>query len=261
MLAPRFIPGLTLSADYYNIRVNNVISTPSAQAILNSCYDAPTLQNQFCGLFQRAGGGGGPHGEIPFQVIEGSLQQTLLNYANLKTRGINFDLAYHHRFTGADVSSHFIWTHVFQNDQFLDPTQPGFADQLLGEMTYPKDAFSWNVSLKSGMFELGYQMRYISPMVFDFVEDIVSVNGQPPQNADFASPIKTPNIFYHDVRFAISPNDRFSFYLGIDNVLDRKPPLGAIGVAQVTGAANTAATTGQFDNKGRYFYSGVTVKF
>ncbi|MEG8020325.1 TonB-dependent receptor domain-containing protein [Sphingomonas aerolata] len=39
LLQPRFIPGLTLSVDYYNIKVNNVITAPSAQGIINSCYD------------------------------------------------------------------------------------------------------------------------------------------------------------------------------------------------------------------------------
>jgi len=43
---PKVTPGLTLSVDYYNIKVNNVITAPSAQGIINSCYDSPTTANQ-----------------------------------------------------------------------------------------------------------------------------------------------------------------------------------------------------------------------
>jgi outer membrane receptor protein involved in Fe transport len=35
ILQPRFIPGLSLSADYYTITVNDVITAPSAQQIVN----------------------------------------------------------------------------------------------------------------------------------------------------------------------------------------------------------------------------------
>jgi outer membrane receptor protein involved in Fe transport len=86
---PRFLPGLSISTDYYNITVNKVISAVTAQNILNLCYDSPTLNNPFCDLFQRAGAGGGPRGEIPFRVLEGSLLQSTANFAKLKATGID----------------------------------------------------------------------------------------------------------------------------------------------------------------------------
>src|SRR5690606_23044594 len=81
-LTPSFIPGLVLSVDYFDIEVDDVISSVSAQNILNLCYDSPTLDNAFCSMFERAGPGGGPNGEIPFQVLEGSLLQSALNFAS-----------------------------------------------------------------------------------------------------------------------------------------------------------------------------------
>src|SRR6185312_9151214 len=110
--------GLSLSVDYYNIRVKNVITAPSAQGIVNGCYDGPALNAQFCSLFQRAGAAGGPHGEIPFRIIEGSLQQTLLNYAALRARGIDVDLGYNHTFGGTRLSSHLVYTHQLENASF-----------------------------------------------------------------------------------------------------------------------------------------------
>jgi hypothetical protein len=59
---PRFIPGLAISVDYYNITVNDVITSPSAQSVINSCYDLPTIDNQFCATFGHPGPGNGPSG-------------------------------------------------------------------------------------------------------------------------------------------------------------------------------------------------------
>jgi outer membrane receptor protein involved in Fe transport len=58
IIQPRFIPGFSLTVDYYDIKVKNIIAAASAQQIVNGCYDQPTLDNQFCRLFQRFAGPG-----------------------------------------------------------------------------------------------------------------------------------------------------------------------------------------------------------
>ena len=137
---PSFLPGFSLSVDYYNIEVNDVITSPTAQQIADACYDASDLNNQFCTLFQRAGADGGPQNEVQFQILEGSLQQTLLNYAKLKVRGIDVEASYNRSFENLfDLSTRFVYTHAIQNDEFLDPTDPGRANQLLRELGDPKD--------------------------------------------------------------------------------------------------------------------------
>jgi len=249
---PRFVPGLSLSVDYYNITVDGVITAPTAQDIVNACYDASSLNNQFCSLFQRAGANGGAHGEIPFQIIEGSLQQTTLNYAALKVRGLDVDLSYRHKFGFGTLMSHLEWTHVLQNDQFLDPTDPGRADQINGELGDPKDAFNWTFGLQTGPLSLTYQLRYISPMALLNWEDAHSVQGRPPENADYGLPSEYPDVFYQNVRVGVSVNKRYDLYLGVDNIADRRPPLGLTG--QTDGG-------GIYDARGRYFYAGFTARF
>jgi outer membrane receptor protein involved in Fe transport len=98
VLTPRFIPGLSISADYYDITVNDVISTVGAQTIVNQCVDSPTIDNPFCAQFQRAGASGGPRGEIPFRILEGNLLSAGLNFASLKVRGVDTEVAYRKKF-------------------------------------------------------------------------------------------------------------------------------------------------------------------
>jgi len=252
LLQPRFIPGLSLSADYYSITVNDVITAPSAQQIANACYDLPDLNNQFCSLFERAGAGGGPAGEIPFQILEGSLIQTSQNYAKLKARGIDAQLDY--RYTDGDWTFTFggQYTHVLQRDEFLDPANPGFKNRLLGELGDPKNQVNLNVSAKYKSVTLGYQFRWIDKMFLNTYEDFNGLNGLPPQNTDYASVQKYPSVAYVDLRAAVDVSEGFNFYAGVDNLFNRKAPFGTTAVG---------GGTGIYDNRGQYVYAGIVAKF
>jgi outer membrane receptor protein involved in Fe transport len=93
VIQPRFMPGISLSVEYYNITVNDVITGVAAQTIVNQCYDLPA-GNPFCDLFERAPPGGAPSGEQEFRIIEGSLIQRPVNFAKLKAKGIDVEAAY-----------------------------------------------------------------------------------------------------------------------------------------------------------------------
>ena len=59
-------------------------------------------------------------------------------------------------------------------------------------------------------------------------------------------------MFYHDARVAYDVNDDFNIYLGVDNFTNKNPPFGLTGVG---------GGSGIYDNRGRYFYTGVVAKF
>ncbi|MET0179868.1 MAG: TonB-dependent receptor [Novosphingobium sp.] len=252
VLQPRWIPGLSISADYYDITVNDVIASVEEQDILNLCYDSPTLDNPFCGLFQRAGATGGPNGEIPFQVLEASLLQSNANFAKFKVRGVDTQVAYRHDFGWGQVDINAVWTHILKNEQFTDPATPTFKDVLKSELGDPDDQVNLNASVKRGKLTVGYQLRWIDHQYLNTFEDYNSVNGDPPQNADYAEIKRYPDVFYHDARVAYDVTDRFNLYVGVDNITDRKPPFGLSGVGEFSGI---------FDNRGRYYYTGVVAKF
>jgi outer membrane receptor protein involved in Fe transport len=253
VFTPRVIPGLSLSVDYFDIRVNNVISAVSAQTIVDQCYDSATLDNPYCALFQRAGAGGGPRGEVPFQVLEASLLQSSLNFAQLRARGIDAELSYRHNFEGiGQFNGRLTYTHTFQRDDFLDPTDAGFADRQIYELGTPRDEFTMNLSLNARPVTLGYQLRYVGKQVLNFYEDVFATQGRAPENADFADRTFYPQTFYHDFRLGIEAGERFNFYLGVDNAFNRQPPLGLTGIG---------GGSAIFDVRGRYFYAGAVARF
>ncbi|MFC7537493.1 TonB-dependent receptor domain-containing protein [Sphingomonas sp. GCM10030256] len=250
---PRFIPGLSISADYYDIKVKDVItSVGSAQQIANLCYDSPSLSNPFCNLFQRAGASGGPRGEEPFRILEGSLLQSTANFAKLKVRGIDTQINYRRTFDFARIDVNAIWTHVLKNESYTNPANPDFVNVFKSELGDPDDQVNVNVNAKRGKLTLGYQMRWIDRMYLNTFEDYNGVNDLPPENTDYAPIVKYPDVFYHDVRVAYDFTSKINAYFGIDNVGNEFPPYGLTGVG---------GGSGIYDNRGRYFYTGFVAKF
>lgn len=259
---PAFLPGFSFSADYYNISVNNVITAPSAQQIVNACYDLPDLNNQFCALFNRVPiGETGPGGEQEFQIIEGDallqLVQQPRNYAKLVAKGIDIEVGYRGNIsTLGKIDTRLTYTHVLDRSSYLDPSRPNFQNVIVGkkggELGDPEDSFNWNTSFQTGKLTLGYQMRYISRMYLNTYEDFNSVQGRPPENGDYADRKFYPQRFYHDVRLGIDATKTYNFYLGIDNATNVKPPLGLTGI----GGGSSI-----YDVRGRFFYAGFNAKF
>jgi outer membrane receptor protein involved in Fe transport len=249
---PRFIPGLSISSDYFDIKVKDVITSPTVQNALNACYDSPSLDNQFCALFQRAGAGGGPRGEQPFQILAGSYQDAPRNFAQLRTRGLDTQVNYNRSFGAVKANVTGVWSHVFQRDDFTNPSNPDFKNVLTDELSYPSDRFNISTNLTYGSVTIGHTIRWIDKMYLNTWEDYNGVNGQPPQNLDYAEIKKYPVVAYHDLRFDIDATDKFNFYGGVINIGNKNPPYGLTGVG---------AGSGIYDNRGRFFYVGATAKF
>lgn len=248
---PKFVPGFSFSADYYSITVKNVINTPSAQGIIDACYDLPTLNNQFCSAFRRDTTRPLTQGEY----VNNSLAATPLNYAKLVVSGIDFDAGYEHTFGKiGKFSIHGIYTLALKASNFLDPTNPTFEDRTLSELGDPQNSFNIDMSLKHGPITLGYKMQYLDKMTNGAYERYFSVQGRAPTNPNAVAPQYRlyPVITYHNVRAEIDVNPKFNVYMGVDNVFDQLPPFG------LTGAGGGSAI---YPNVGRYLYTGVQAKF
>ncbi len=260
VIQPRFVPGLNLSVDYYDIKVKGIIASLTAQQIVNSCYDAADLNNVFCQQFTRfRGPGTGPNGELAGRVLGNSLVAAPLNYASRERKGIDVNVAYRTNL-GNDLAfnTNLIYTHNLKISNFQDPTNPTFENRILSELGDPKNEFRWDVDLSTGPFTFGYRMRYIGPQFISVYEDYFGINGAATGgNLDFADRDKYPAVFYHDLRFEWDVNKEaggpnLNFYVGVDNVLDRMPPLGSTA---------TGAGSAIYNFRGRNFYAGARARF
>jgi outer membrane receptor protein involved in Fe transport len=245
VFTPRFLQGFSVTIDYFDIKVTNLIATLTGQQILTSCVDAPTINNQFCPLlFPRDQFGLFP---VPALLSAG------VNFAKQTSKGVDFDLAYRHTFgNGHIVTLRGIATWTRERLNFTDPTDPTLFSQQLGDLGDPVFSGSLQAGYQAGPFSVNYTLRYIGKTTIFPVEDTSSVQGRPPQDPDVSSPISYPAIFYHDIQFGAKINTRFRAYFGVDNIFNTLPPFGLTG----TGAGGAI-----YSNIGRFFYGGIEVNF
>jgi outer membrane receptor protein involved in Fe transport len=265
VIQPRWIPGLSLSIDYYNITVDDIITTITPQQIVNSCYDSATLANIFCGQFDRnRTTTTNSFGNDPGRVVSNSLINAPLNFAARERDGIDFNLAYRTDLSdNVSINTSLIWTHNLKISNFQDPTNPDFENRILSEAGDPEDEFRFDADLTVGEFTLGYRLRFIGEQLISTYEDQFPLNGLPPANVDFADVLEIPIVTYHDFRIewnienAVGFADHFRFYAGVENAFDRRPPLGSTATGAGPGAVGTM---GAYDIRGRTFFGGFRVQ-
>lgn len=245
VLTPRFLPGFSLTVDYFDIKVNNLIATLGAQTILNQCVDLSDVNNQFCAVV---------FGRDPATGFfnDPALLSSGINFAKQTSRGIDADLAYRHTFdNGSRVSVRGLATYTLERTNFVDPTDPTFGDRQLSELGDPVFSGTMILGYGQGPWDLQYSLRYIGRQTISTYEATHSFQGRPPTNPDVTPQVFYPDVFYHDARVSYKVNDKYRFYLGVDNIFDRMPPLDLLGTEGGS----------PFSSIGRYFYAGAQVDF
>jgi outer membrane receptor protein involved in Fe transport len=271
VIQPRFIPGLSLSVDYYDIKVKNVIVSLTAQQIANNCVDQPTTNNVFCTLYERyLGTGPGPLGEATGEIKGNTLVQAGVNFASRQRRGIDVNLNYRTNLTDdIALNTHVIFTHNLKISNYENPANSKFENRVLSELGDPKNEFRWDVDLSTGPVTFGYRMRYIGKMFTSLYENFRPLDSAcstptncPPNNLDAIGVEQFPATFYHDLRLEVDVNKTFKLYGGVDNVLNTHAPFGMAG----TGTTGTTGDRGTgnaaiYDAFGRKLYVGFKANF
>lgn len=269
VFAPRFLPGFSITVDYYNIEIKQAIDTITPQALVNRCYDDPGgINNPFCAQvirrrstdpiadFTFAGQQGRRFAGFPdFNIgLQGNgFTNGPFNYAKLTTSGIDAEVAYRHSFTDdirLNLQANVSWLETRRQYTFLtDPDRYTRRNNVLGDPEW-RGLFSAN--LFAGPFDIALTTQYIGRQTLgswnlqNFEQD------RPPTNADAYPFIYLPEVFIHDIQIGIRANKNFRLYVGVDNVNDQLPPYGLTG---------TGSDSGIFPVTGRYFYAGARVNF
>jgi len=240
-ITPSFVRGLGISVDYYRIKVNNAITQVDFQDSVTQCVE--TGNPDFCNNVTRD----------PNTGIIKTVDSIFLNGASYEVAGLDTQANYSFRphVFGPDerVNLTLYWNHKFKQDK--QPFAGGFVKHQLGQAdvygtsqnigTGFKDQLTLNANYQIGALGLSYTFRYFSPVTTD--------------SGDYI-----PSYTYHDLqgRFVIGDNKKYEFYFGVNNLLDKQPPLVTDLVNQWPGT-NTVAST--YDLLGRRFYAGVRATF
>ncbi len=241
IVKPEFARGLTMTIDYFDVDVKNQINLVSDSQILDSCFDAPTLNNQFCRFLKPRLTGGS------LDPI-GASMLTVVNFASKRSRGIDVDLKYGRSFDDGDrVDVSFLATYLLERTDYQDINNPKFGNRVKGELLDSTFKAGVSASYTTGDLTFGYSMRYVGRQFIGEAENYRKFQGRGPQNPDLTSEIFFPDVFYHNIRFGYEVSTRFRLLLGIDNVGDTLPPFNE--------------KFGSYDTVGRNFYAAIDVRF
>jgi len=216
VLQPRFLPGLRFSADYFDIKINDVITQLAAQVIVDRCFAGV---QSLCDDITFTNG----------RNITG-VRNKQQNFASLDTSGWDFEFSYRmpKPVFGGDLSFRALGSFVAD---LTTTDATGIIDRA--KQTVPE--WSWNVSANYdiGKFGFNIQSRYIGPTVIDVT---LRQPGDPdynPANANSTSVNRRAAFTYWNMsvqyRLIDTPDRKLQLFGVVNNVFDLDPPLGSPG--------------------------------
>lgn len=254
VLQPRFLEGFSLTVDYFNIKVEDVISTIPPTVTLNECLS--TGNPVFCDKIQRDANGS------LWASNDAFIESLNLNIGGLETSGYDIDVAYVRPI--GDMGSLTFRLNGTLLDELV--TEPIAGTGSVGKYDcvglYGSDcgtpnpewrhqarvtwATPWNL-------DVSLSWRHFDEVLID------NTSTNPLITGDF-NPVdrKLDAQDYLDIAGSYTFLESYTVRLGINNVLDDDPPLSA----QVGSGAGNGNTYPQvYDALGRYVFMGLTAKF
>jgi len=256
VLQPRFVPGLALTVDWFKIEVENLVGAPSFAGTFNSCFEGSATA---CSRIQRAPGTGSLWlGQSGFVVLTNQNFEGL----GLFTKGFDFQGNYSRRLGGLGTfNASFVGTLI---TDLGSPADPGVG-RYAGSTPSPK----WRHTARIGLTMpngLGASLRWRH---FSGVNCLNEINPETGTSFDsgcgsVANPIpanlRLSAQDYFDLAFTARLAQRLNLRMGVNNILDREPPLaGQQTIPAGFGNGNTYPQV--YDALGRYLFAGFTVDF
>ncbi len=245
VIEPSFVPGLSVSLDYFDITVDDYISAGiGAQVILDNCL--ATGDPTFCDLLQR-----GPSGTLAAAPGVG-FQATNLNIATVNTAGFDAQVRY-----STDIGN-------------LGSLRFDYAATLLDENNFIPFPGGDPIECK-GVVDNGciqpvnpeYRHRVTATWASNFDLDLsltwryFSATDDEPVAANPEIDEALPSISYIDLSAVWQVNDTIALRAGVLNLLDEIPPVSTSSGPPL-GNGNTFPTI--YDTA-RQFFGGINFKF
>ncbi|GIU09994.1 TonB-dependent receptor domain-containing protein [Shewanella morhuae] len=233
---PSFINGLSITTDYWNIAIDNAISSVSAQDIIDRCVDSTSgINNEYCALLTRN----------PTTHEISSIKQSSLNIAALEAAGIDFDIGYNFEALKGDFRTNLIATRLLKRKNFSFQDEPDDFEELAGTLGYAKWQANWSLNYSIAQWSANWRTRFIEGVSL-YTDKELSRNANPSSNLEY------DDYFISDISVAYAFDSGVTLKFGVDNLFDRDLPYGTTG---------TSAGAAAYDNIGRFFHTTASFKF
>jgi outer membrane receptor protein involved in Fe transport len=298
VIQPDFLPGFSMSVDYYNVKVKGAISAPTPGDVIAACFGVPDAAGNFspaagaenttaCTSIRRNALTGGLAGD-PTAVP--GIFATLSNLGTIFTDGIDLTMNYNTDLGFAKLALSFAgnWTH----SQKFRATPTSLNSECVGffsancaggagtgaDIGSIQPEFSWTQrsTLTFDNIDLSLLWRHISAVQHE-PDDVIngagpSYVGPVPASQSSLPGAPAPGAFgnrdfnfieafdYFDLSTRIGVGDNLTLTVTVANLFDKKPPLTGQNVGTASfNSGNTYPST--YDALGRTYRVGARLRF
>ncbi|MCT8125088.1 TonB-dependent receptor [Alishewanella sp. BS5-314] len=225
---PAWLSGFSLTMDWYNIKIDNTISTFGTQNLLDLC--AFTGRN--CNVISRAGSGeilNVVDGPVNLNRTEVSGIDTVIRY-NLDTAIGRWDFS-----TSVSKLNKFAESSTLADGSELTTDKKGFAGV---REAYPKWRGNFTTQWRKDNLSAAYNLRYIGDTTETFANQPRSIG----------------SMVYHNLSAGYKFEQGLSLRAGINNLFDKQPPTSLVNV-------NINFDQQTYNAVGRFYYLQLTYDF
>jgi len=260
VLTPRWVPGFSLSLDWYNINLTGQIATVSANLILSTC--RTNINDPLCSALVF----GGANGALS------AINRVPININALRTSGMDIAASYATDLWDGTLSTSFNATYVDELTNTSPSSTPGvfivndYAGVLgAGAPQQTANASKWRGAVsgtyKTGPYSFTTQVRWFGSAILN---NFWNTGNLAPASARWTV---SDDIFhvdptaYLDLRASYELNPEIQFYAAVDNALDIPPQMkpGTFDGVQSNGGPIHSVT--QYDLLGREVRLGIRFNF
>jgi iron complex outermembrane recepter protein len=249
VLTPTFIEGFTMTVDYFNIKVVDVISSISPSTTVADCitYADP----YFCDNIHRS-----PSGSL-WLSKDGFVTALTTNLGSYKTTGIDTNINYNLGLGDwGSLNFNELATYLNSFEVVEIPHYPGYDCKGYYGTTCGTPLPEWKSKFRTTWstpwnVDIAVTWRYVDSVTNDAYNKDIGGSLKP-----FDKTLASQN--YIDLAATYSFAEHYTMNAGINNILDEEPPLSSqVG----TGYGNGNTYPQVYDALGRYLFIGLTAKF
>lgn len=232
---PEWFDGFSMTVDYYDIEIENAITSVDNQFIVDQCLN--NTANAGTALCQSAMVEIDATGRVKFN-------NQLQNIGSEKTSGYDLNLAYSFDAAGLNWKAGLDTTYLAEYEVAVTGEPTDYAGVITsGSGGYADIKSNLTLNVAGDNWDAQYQARYIAGM------DSFACIGK-----DTCYAPTTPSVVYHDLSGSYMLNETVSFNAGVNNLFDKQPPY-------YTGNNDSNTDPYTYDVLGRRFFAGMNVKF
>ena len=276
---PSFLPRFSMSVDYYNIKVTDVIGAPLPGDLMSACFGnitAASATSTDCTVIRRNSVTGGLDGD-PATTL--GLFAPLNNLGKLETSGVDLSMNYNTDLGFGKLALSFVGNYTAHSKfqataSSLDRECVGYYSvncSFTGSIQ-PKFQFSQRSTLSVGPVDVSLLWRWIDAVQFEpqqLADDLAGAvaggctdpSGTDPDGCMVENEFRRiPSANYFDLTLRFNVSDNMTFTANVQNLFDKKPHVVGNTLGSTSyNSGNVYPST--YDALGRRFAVAAKLKF